>query len=106
MIRSQGPRTWTSSLPPRFVSPVRIAITLYAICVASRASMLTGLYSHQLEAQDNTTSYLPTHPTIAHHFDQAGHMTALIGKMHFVDAQTHGFEYRLDFNDWLPSPYL
>ncbi len=33
-------------------------------------------------------------------------MTALIGKMHFVDAQTHGFEYRLDFNDWLPSPYL
>jgi choline-sulfatase len=28
-------------------------------------------------------------------------MTALIGKMHFVDAQTHGFEYKLDFNDWL-----
>jgi len=54
----------------------------------------------------NTTSYLPTHPTIAHHFDQAAYMTALIGKMHFVDAQTHGFEYRLDFNDWLPSPYL
>jgi len=54
----------------------------------------------------NTTSYLPTHPTIAHHFDQARYMTALIGKMHFVDAQTHGFEYRLDFNDWLPSPYL
>jgi len=76
------------------------------ICVASRASMLAGLYSHQLEAQDNTTSYLPTHPTIAHHFDQAAYMTALIGKMHFVDAQTHGFEYRLDFNDWLPSPYL
>jgi hypothetical protein len=20
--------------------------------------------------------------------------------MHFVDAQTHGFDYRLDFNDW------
>ena len=27
-------------------------------------------------------------------------MTALIGKMHFVDAQTHGFDYHLDFNDW------
>lgn len=27
-------------------------------------------------------------------------MTGLIGKMHFVDAQTHGFEYRLGFNDW------
>jgi len=27
-------------------------------------------------------------------------MSALIGKMHFVDAQTHGFDYHLDFNDW------
>ena len=27
-------------------------------------------------------------------------MTALVGKMHFVDAQTHGFQYKLEFNDW------
>jgi choline-sulfatase len=70
------------------------------VCTPSRASMMTGLYSHHLEAQDNTKPYLPTHPTMAHHFNRAGYMTALIGKMHFVDAQTHGFEYRLDFNDW------
>ena len=71
------------------------------VCAPSRASMMTGLYSHHLEAQDNTTPYLPTHPTMAHHFNRAGYLTALIGKMHFVDAQTHGFDYRLDFNDWL-----
>lgn len=71
------------------------------VCTPSRASLMTGLYSHHLEAQNNTTAYLPTHPTMAHHFNRAGYMTALIGKMHFVDAQTHGFDYRLDFNDWL-----
>lgn len=71
------------------------------VCTPSRASMLTGLYSHHLEAQNNSSPYRPTHPTMAHHFNRAGYMTALIGKMHFVDAQTHGFEYRLDFNDWM-----
>jgi choline-sulfatase len=37
---------------------------------------------------------------MAHYLDHAGYMTALIGKMHFFDAQTHGFDYRLDFSDW------
>jgi choline-sulfatase len=70
------------------------------VCTPSRASLMTGLYSHNLEAQNNTTPYLPTHKTIAHHFNAAGYMTGLIGKMHWVDAQSHGFEYRLEFNDW------
>jgi choline-sulfatase len=73
------------------------------LCTPSRASMLTGLYSHHLEAQNNSTPFLPKHRTMAHHFNRAGYMTALIGKMHFVDAQTHGFEYRLDFNDWMQN---
>jgi choline-sulfatase len=62
---------------------------------------MTGLFSHHLEAQNNSQPFGPEHLTMAHHFNRAGYMTALIGKMHFVDAQTHGFEYRLDFNDWL-----
>ncbi len=33
----------------------------------------------------------------------AGYSTALIGKMHWVDGQTHGFDYRLEFNDWFQS---
>ena len=70
------------------------------ICAPSRASLLTGLYSHHLEAQNNATPFLPPHRTMAHHFSAAGYLTALIGKMHFVDAQTHGFDYKLGFNDW------
>jgi choline-sulfatase len=70
------------------------------VCTPSRASLMTGLYSHHLEAQDNSLPYAPGHRTMAHHFNRAGYLTALIGKMHWVDAQSHGFEYRLEFNDW------
>ena len=71
------------------------------VCTASRASMLTGLYSHHLEAQNNNSPFSPAHRTMAHHFAAAGYFTGLIGKMHWNDAQTHGFDYRLEFNDWL-----
>ena len=70
------------------------------ICVPSRASLLTGLYPHNHKAYDNTRPWPFQHKTVAHAFSQAGYMTGLIGKMHFVDAQTHGFDYKLDFNDW------
>jgi choline-sulfatase len=70
------------------------------VCTPSRASLLTGLYTHNHQAWNNATPWPFEHQTIAHHFGRAGYMTALIGKMHFVDAQTHGFDYRLDFNDW------
>ena len=70
------------------------------VCVPSRASLLTGLYTHHHGAYNNTVPWPFEHKTLAHHLDRAGYMTGLIGKMHFVDAQTHGFEYRVDFNDW------
>ena len=70
------------------------------VCTPSRASLLTGLYTHHHQAWNNTTPWPFEHKTVAHYFGRAGYMTALIGKMHFVDAQTHGFDYRLDFNDW------
>ena len=70
------------------------------VCTPSRASILTGLYSHHHRAFNNTTPWPFQHKTMAHAFSRAGYMSALIGKMHFVDAQTHGFDYRLDFNDW------
>jgi len=70
------------------------------VCTPSRASLMTGLYSHNHEAQDNAHSYSSKHRTMAHHFGAAGYSTALIGKMHWVDAQSHGFDYRLEFNDW------
>jgi choline-sulfatase len=70
------------------------------VCTPSRASLLTGLYTHNHGSLNNSTPLPPQHKTMAHYFGQAGYLTALVGKMHFVDAQTHGFDYRLDFNDW------
>jgi choline-sulfatase len=70
------------------------------VCTPSRASILTGLYTHNHGAWSNSTPWPIEHPTIAHYFGKSGYVTGLIGKMHFVDAQTHGFDYRLDFNDW------
>jgi choline-sulfatase len=70
------------------------------VCGPSRASIMTGLYTHHLETTDNSTPFSPKHKTVAHHFANAAYFTALIGKMHFSDAQTHGFNYKLEFNDW------
>ena len=70
------------------------------VCAPSRASILTGLYTHHHRVYTNTIPLPYEIPTMAHHFSRAGYVSALIGKMHFVDAQTHGFDYRLDFNDW------
>jgi choline-sulfatase len=70
------------------------------VCVPSRASMLTGLYTHHHGALNNATAWPFEHRTLAHMFSGAGYMSALIGKMHFVDAQTHGFDYHVGFNDW------
>ncbi|MDQ6678162.1 MAG: sulfatase-like hydrolase/transferase [Acidobacteriota bacterium] len=70
------------------------------VCVPSRASLLTGLYTHNHGALNNTKPLAFQKKTAAHYFGRAGYMTGLIGKMHFVDAQTHGFDYHLDFNDW------
>ncbi len=70
------------------------------VCAPSRASILTGLYTHHLESRVNQRPFSPKHKTIADDFARAGYMTALIGKMHMVEAQTHGFNYKLEFNDW------
>ncbi len=70
------------------------------VCLPSRASMLTGLYTHHNGAYDNKTPWPYQHKTLAHYFHEAGYISSLIGKMHFDDGQTHGFDYHLDFNEW------
>lgn len=72
------------------------------VCAPSRASMMTGLYSHHL-MDGMERPYGPRFDTLPLCFGSAGYFTALIGKMHAVDAQLHGFEYQLEFNDWFQA---
>ena len=73
----------------------------YPVCVASRMSLLTGLYPHHTGAINNDDTLDWRFRTIADHFSDNGYLTGLIGKMHFNDAHKHGFEYNLSINDWL-----
>jgi choline-sulfatase len=73
----------------------------YPVCLASRSSLLTGLYPHHTGAIDNDDRLDWRYRTVAHHFGDAGYLTALIGKMHYNDAHNHGFAYYLSINDWL-----
>ncbi len=72
------------------------------VCAPSRASMMTGLYSHNLNDYMERP-YGPRFATMPTRFGDAGYFTALIGKMHAVDAQLHGFQYQLEFNDWFQA---
>jgi choline-sulfatase len=76
------------------------AYCTFPVCVSSRASLFSGLYTHHHLAYNNAQPWPFRFKTLAHHLGRAGYMTGTIGKMHFVDAQTHGFDYKLDFNDW------
>lgn len=73
----------------------------YPVCVASRSSMLTGLYAHSTGAITNQDRLDWRYKTMAHHFSENGYLTALIGKMHFNDVHNHGFDYKMSINDWL-----
>jgi choline-sulfatase len=73
----------------------------YPVCLASRSSLLTGLYPHHTGAINNKDRLDWRYRTVANHFADSGYLTGLIGKMHFNDAHKHGFEYYLSINDWL-----
>ncbi|MEO7650412.1 MAG: sulfatase-like hydrolase/transferase [Bryobacteraceae bacterium] len=73
----------------------------YPVCAPSRMSFLTGLHAHHHGITINTRMLDWRRRTIAHAFRDHGHLTGLIGKMHFLDGNNHGFDFRLGFNDWL-----
>jgi len=71
-------------------------------CAPSRASMMTGLFTHHLR-NNGAGPYAPGFETMPGRFSRAGYFTGLIGKMHALDAQLHGFAYQLEFNEWFQS---
>lgn len=67
------------------------------VCVASRGSLITGLYAHKHGAKLLQDALPTSWGTIGHYFAERGYSTGAIGKMHFVDeTQKHGFAHRLN----------
>ena len=75
------------------------------LCVPSRASMLTGKLSPEIQVYDNGNEIASSVPTMAHYMRSFGYQTFLSGKMHFIGPdQLHGFEERLT-TDVYPSNF-
>jgi len=53
------------------------------ICQPSRASVITGQYTHELGLYGNTGSFDPSWPTVMRSLQGAGYETASIGKTHY-----------------------
>jgi len=76
------------------------AVCPYPVCAASRMALLSGNYAHTTGAINNTDLLAWNAQTVASHFGKHGYHTSLIGKMHFNDGHSHGFQNFLGFNDW------
>ncbi len=63
-----------------------------SICVPSRASILTGQYSHVNGAKTLAGRLLPGQDNVAKKLQSAGYQTAVIGKWHLKE-QPAGFDY-------------
>jgi len=71
----------------------RNAFVTYALCLPSRASILTGLYPHRTGAIDNRSRSIPEGvPTIADMLRDAGYDVAFFGKAHIHDLSKRNFE--------------
>lgn len=63
-----------------------------SICSPSRASILTGQYSHLHQVYTLRESLPKGHPNIVKTLGESGYQTAIIGKWH-LDKQPEGFDY-------------
>ncbi|NQT24583.1 sulfatase-like hydrolase/transferase [candidate division KSB1 bacterium] len=67
------------------------------VCSASRQSLLTGKYPHATGVTLLTTSFPDeSNVTIPEHLKQFGFKTAVIGKTHFNNGGSHGFDVNIN----------
>jgi len=79
----------------------RNAFVTTSLCSPSRATCLTGLYSHKTGVPSNDPGMDPAEsmPLISEMLQEAGYTTAFIGKWHMAptDKPRRGFDYWLSF---------
>ncbi len=70
-----------------------------ALCLPSRATFLTGMYSHTTGAVSNVQGKIPpSFPLVSDLLQQAGYETAFIGKSHIEGAlMEHNWDYYFGF---------
>lgn len=85
----------------------RNAFVTNALCLPSRASILTGMYSHTLGAIDNRNRPIPARfPLISDLLRQAGYEVAFLGKSHVKGGlQDRYWDYYFGFNDQVHDYY-
>jgi arylsulfatase A-like enzyme len=70
------------------------------VCTASRQSFITGRYPRTVGVTQLSTPLPAGDITLADLLKRAGYQTAAFGKMHFNSRLKHGFEERLDLDDF------
>lgn len=70
------------------------------ICQPSRASVITGRYTHELGVIHNTGGFDPNWPTVMKQLQSAGYETATIGKTHYHESyQEPAEDGKIDMRD-------
>lgn len=77
----------------------RNAFVVNALCLPSRATMLTGMYSHTTGAVSNVAGKIPAQfPLVSDLLQKAGYETAFLGKSHIEGAlMEHNWDYYFGF---------
>ena len=75
------------------------AFVVNALCLPSRATMLTGMYSHTTGAVSNVEGKIPPRfPLVSDLLQKAGYETAFLGKSHIEGAlMEHNWDYYFGF---------
>ena len=86
------------------------AFVTTSLCSPSRASILTGLYTHRHGVVDNNNPVSPDLTFFSQHLQRAGYATAFMGKWHMgsdSDAPQPGFDHWIGFKGqgtYWPNP--